>query len=562
MSLSATNLVIFQVGPVPCGVDSNSVLTVIEPPSHITAIPGSNAFRPGLFSYSHKPVAVYDVRTKFNLPTDQRGKIIISEMNQQFFGFWVDCIQEIIGAEKGKWQILPAECPKDLFESLFILKDQLVFKTNFEALAKAQVSTQTQRFIAKLVSETNQKTSTEDSKHTHELKKTKPEITSEKNTHFRTDESPASSEIKTSIKTRKSSSQPVFKTNTKTSLIPPKSKKENSTPVTIQKTENLKTNQSVPVSNIKTKIPSPGKAETTRSIIQQREQKKIIQSVSAIATTKHESSPHKSTTSSNTQRIQNQTKEEVNSSGVPVLIFLLLIIGLFGGGLYWLLLDDPAPKTRTQVTKNFSKQKIPEKTQTFTSDPEQEKENYVSESTTEPPVTSTSVFTEPVFNTALTDTSDDATENPTVGSTQDYSANIQQADDTIVITLSGNDSQLNNEKESLVDNQLSENDIQEIETDKEAIESSPVSKDTEEVLEISIQTKKANTSENKTSKATETITEVIHIVVKGDTLWHIAKRYIHDPFKYNELARLSRIKNPDLIYPGNKVIIRIINGNK
>lgn len=50
----------------------------------------------------------------------------------------------------------------------------------------------------------------------------------------------------------------------------------------------------------------------------------------------------------------------------------------------------------------------------------------------------------------------------------------------------------------------------------------------------------------------------IHIVVKGDTLWHIAKRYVNNPWRYPELARLSKIKNPDLIYPGDKVVI-IIN---
>lgn len=48
---------------------------------------------------------------------------------------------------------------------------------------------------------------------------------------------------------------------------------------------------------------------------------------------------------------------------------------------------------------------------------------------------------------------------------------------------------------------------------------------------------------------------IVHTVVQGDTLWHIAKRYIDNPYKYTELARLSRIKNPDLIYPGDTVKI-------
>lgn len=49
----------------------------------------------------------------------------------------------------------------------------------------------------------------------------------------------------------------------------------------------------------------------------------------------------------------------------------------------------------------------------------------------------------------------------------------------------------------------------------------------------------------------------VHTVVKGDTLWAIAEHYLDDPWRYRELAQLSRIKNPDLIYPGNKVRIII-----
>ena len=50
--------------------------------------------------------------------------------------------------------------------------------------------------------------------------------------------------------------------------------------------------------------------------------------------------------------------------------------------------------------------------------------------------------------------------------------------------------------------------------------------------------------------------EFIHIVVKGDTLWDIARKYLGDPFKYDELARLSRIKDPHWIYPND--LIRIV----
>lgn len=49
----------------------------------------------------------------------------------------------------------------------------------------------------------------------------------------------------------------------------------------------------------------------------------------------------------------------------------------------------------------------------------------------------------------------------------------------------------------------------------------------------------------------------VHTVVKGDTLWAIAEHYLDDPWRYKELAQLSRIRNPDLIYPGNKVRVII-----
>ena len=35
----------------------------------------------------------------------------------------------------------------------------------------------------------------------------------------------------------------------------------------------------------------------------------------------------------------------------------------------------------------------------------------------------------------------------------------------------------------------------------------------------------------------------------------IAEHYLGHPFQYPELARLSRIRNPDLIYPGDTIRI-------
>lgn len=52
--------------------------------------------------------------------------------------------------------------------------------------------------------------------------------------------------------------------------------------------------------------------------------------------------------------------------------------------------------------------------------------------------------------------------------------------------------------------------------------------------------------------------DVIHVVVKGDTLWDISETYLEDPFLWPQVWKLSGnkfIKNPHLIYPGDKIRI-------
>ncbi|MBI4378854.1 MAG: LysM peptidoglycan-binding domain-containing protein [Nitrospinae bacterium] len=48
----------------------------------------------------------------------------------------------------------------------------------------------------------------------------------------------------------------------------------------------------------------------------------------------------------------------------------------------------------------------------------------------------------------------------------------------------------------------------------------------------------------------------VYIVKEGDNLWNITKKYLHDPFRWREVWDNNRfIINPNLIYPGDNVII-------
>ncbi|MFH1350834.1 MAG: FecR domain-containing protein [Pseudomonadota bacterium] len=44
-------------------------------------------------------------------------------------------------------------------------------------------------------------------------------------------------------------------------------------------------------------------------------------------------------------------------------------------------------------------------------------------------------------------------------------------------------------------------------------------------------------------------------VMKGDNLTNIGKKYLDDPKRWREIARLNRLRNTDLIYPGQKLMI-------
>ena len=64
--------------------------------------------------------------------------------------------------------------------------------------------------------------------------------------------------------------------------------------------------------------------------------------------------------------------------------------------------------------------------------------------------------------------------------------------------------------------------------------------------------KTKNTSKSTSSKTTSS-SVTTYTVKRGDTLSHIAKRF---GTTVNELARLNNIKNPNLIYIGQKIKIK------
>jgi len=61
----------------------------------------------------------------------------------------------------------------------------------------------------------------------------------------------------------------------------------------------------------------------------------------------------------------------------------------------------------------------------------------------------------------------------------------------------------------------------------------------------------------KEDKKVEVIT-----IKKGDTLWDLAKFYYKNPFMWKKFKEFNIITNPDLIFPGEKLVIRKEDGKR
>jgi hypothetical protein len=52
-----------------------------------------------------------------------------------------------------------------------------------------------------------------------------------------------------------------------------------------------------------------------------------------------------------------------------------------------------------------------------------------------------------------------------------------------------------------------------------------------------------------------------HVVVKGDTLWDISKKFLKDPWLWPSVWHINpNIRNPHLIYPGDVIVMYVVDG--
>lgn len=508
-------LLLYRVGPVLCCSPSYTVLSIIQPVP-LTHPPGSDSARPGIFRHSGHVVKTEDLRVRFGVAEADRrpGRMVIAEVDSGRTAFWVDDIIDVISMPSQGWGQLPPHLPKGIFSRTLLLNEKIYLYADFDALQKLQGHGLLKTYIEQLLQEKHPTSAPAIA--------TKTATTSVSASSKATDTTTATTTKTTSDKTTTEKSA--------TANIKPAEQHQTNTETNVKKDDVVTTK---PASLATAKVTSsPAAKPVPRSTVTPHHASNIESKTRSTAAKKRantpgtKATPEKPAVHHEKKTFVQETPAVTQTSGgfswSALVIILLLIMGS-GVGIYYYLQDhtEPTPTTyEPSTTIGAYTTKSTEPVDTFIAPP---------------PVIATAPTikpeeeTKPVTQAEASSATDSTSENIS----SDYQAKIEKNNEGITIVIKAP------KEETVLKETLAENST-EAETKIAPLE---------KPLEEKVVTPKPPQRE-----------EILHIVVKGDTLWHIAKRYVNNPFRYPELARLSNIKNPDLIYPGDRVrIIREFN---
>jgi len=554
-------LVLYKVGPVLVCSPTMPVESITIPPD-LTLLPGTNDAQPGVFKSMHGMVRVVDLRVRFGVSiTDRKspGRIIISEVTGGYAGFWVDEIEDVISFPAKGWSQLPAHVPREVFSRALICDEGIRLYADLENLDKFKATGYLRSHIDNLKSAEIQREKKEGREQEISVKtecidepvnEASCVTVSAKNNIEKPHKSFDKAVDKTELKNSLSKAEEFNEKNTsvRVSNADDKSHKfidRNTRSINIKKTEGNDHENVLQVPIVKSKkIKSNSlyNKNVARNEVERKNAKNSSIAGSDVV------SPEK---------IKNDILTVAESNN-GILWLSILLLGFLAASIYVIefsdfLVDD----LEVPSSVGISDQLIVDRNQ----------------------------FVSPDKNEDVP-----VPESKAIANYGNDKVDVSETEEGIVIIINDYEKEENavyldniklidrglNSKENILPGEAAENQL----VDQEGFNSdiiveegksyksidSDVDSEDEKIESLNVFNEGVSDeyiSEQKVtveSRAIKTIKN-IHIVVDGDTLWHIARRYVNDPWKYPELARLSEIKDPDLIYPGQKVVI-IYNTNK
>lgn len=555
----------FRVGPVLCCAPSQPVESIITPPK-LTHPPGSDRAQPGIFRHGSHIVKVIDLRQRFGIEPDGQttpGNLIITRFGDESFAFWVDQILDVFDFPTEGWGALPAAIPRGIFSRTLLLNKKIHLYAEFIKLSQLNDLGYLKHYIQQLrqnENETPAKTATDD-------KNLQPGSNTLTDKTKATQASPSGTASQvTQANTTSGANNPTPTIKNQSTHQGESIKQKPLTDFNLRQTgtgsaakavtpdKNKTTNRVNGIKNTLANKPAGSRQEKyTPSHSATRSKPVTPQAAAATGAAKKDNEAgtpailqNHPTTFSKTVTPAESHDEETSSSAIA-LIFILLLLTVIAAGIY-LFLSPGTESLPGMVTIPVT----PGETMPGTETPEENMFNTITanakHSETPPLPAQTTRPGEKIQPLKENNIKPEATVTPA------YRAEISHKENEITITIHEPGAE---EKTAKAATETAR--ITEIENTPGTTTPMTTTEEVNETLPKNPAVKPLQANElTKVIAKEKPVREIIHIVVKGDTLWAIAKKYVHDPFLYPELARLSNIKNPHRIYPGDKVRIRFI----
>lgn len=569
--LEDTNaLLLYRVGPVLMCSPTLQVESVIVPPA-ISRANASSEDEPGMFRSMYGMVRVVDLRVRFGVDAAQRkqpGQIVIVEVVGGHAGFWVDEIEDVIAFPQTGWSQVPSHVPGSVFSRTLLQGDEIRLYAEFERLDSFKASGYLREHIRSLqqAAQTEQAASAEFKRQpVQPVTKPVEPVT----THAAAETDVQSGSHPAGDNTAITSSEPSAK-STADKLATRRSPASQSEPPApaVSAQQRSANHRPSPAGHVTLHRQTEAEQKASRRVDHQPQPKQNAH-VATPSVHAADQAGRADGGSLQTRPTPSVTARDSTTAGwlwwfVPLLMLLVVLFMFVQNShlLQGLVVEDEAPAQQYRVDlKNDTALTVPVKTVS-----NQDSQNTPETSTDKVATLADAVNTEPAVQIA-DDLADVIYIEPESGDLtitvnnyqEDRLAEVQPAivasvqDQLEADTSSAAVQTRPLQREAATEQQqavsLPENETADsglVQADK---------KQSPSAIQASVDEMEKSIAAEAARPAVQKSRRLEHIVVKGDTLWSITGRYINKPWLYPEIARLSNIDNPHLIYPGQRVII-------